>query len=356
MSVETIKCTRKGCEKEFNEIKDSNQECIYHSGAPVFHEGLKGWSCCTKKVVDFEEFLAIPGCTTTKGHSKEEQLKDIKPKFEEDNKVPEATKVTESGKEIYGVEKPKVESEAIKESTKKIVKKETEKDRNDLESSIINEETTCKRPSCGAKYDSKVTRDDNECTFHYGEPVFHEGSKGWSCCKRRVLEFDEFLKIAGCTQGKHRFTDDYKTLLTDNNENELKVEKVECRHDWYQTQKSIIISVFAKKLNKESAKIEFKDSSINVFAEFLDGKVLEFNLDSLFQPILPNESKYEILSTKIEITLVKANGISWAALEKSSSNEQLKSWTTFGTVGGVGTVGGKEAILAKDSPLYAVNK
>jgi hypothetical protein len=36
--------------------------------------------------------------------------------------------------------------------------------------------------------------------------VFHEGSKGWSCCKRKVLEFDEFLKIEGCTdKKKHLF-------------------------------------------------------------------------------------------------------------------------------------------------------
>ena len=35
---------------------------------------------------------------------------------------------------------------------------------------------------------------------HPGQPVFHEGSKGWSCCKRRVLEFDEFLRIPGCKE------------------------------------------------------------------------------------------------------------------------------------------------------------
>lgn len=37
------------------------------------------------------------------------------------------------------------------------------------------------------------------------QPIFHEGSKGYFCCKRRVLEFDEFLKIEGCKVGKHVF-------------------------------------------------------------------------------------------------------------------------------------------------------
>ena len=29
--------------------------------------------------------------------------------------------------------------------------------------------------------------------------------QGYLCCKRRVLEFDEFLKIEGCKKGKHVF-------------------------------------------------------------------------------------------------------------------------------------------------------
>ena len=32
-------------------------------GGPVFHDALKGWSCCKKRVTDFGEFLAMPGCT-----------------------------------------------------------------------------------------------------------------------------------------------------------------------------------------------------------------------------------------------------------------------------------------------------
>lgn len=29
--------------------------------------------------------------------------------------------------------------------------------------------------------------------------------KGYLCCKRRVLEFEEFLKIEGCKTGRHVF-------------------------------------------------------------------------------------------------------------------------------------------------------
>lgn len=51
-----------------------------------------------------------------------------------------------------------------------------------------------------------TAREGESCVFHPGHPIFHEGSKGWSCCKRRVLEFDEFLKIEGCnTKDRHMF-------------------------------------------------------------------------------------------------------------------------------------------------------
>lgn len=41
---------------------------------------------------------------------------------------------------------------------------------------------------------------------HPGVPIFHEGSKGYSCCKRRVLEFDQFMNIEGCkTKDRHLF-------------------------------------------------------------------------------------------------------------------------------------------------------
>lgn len=50
----------------------------------------------------------------------------------------------------------------------------------------------CKRKSCGKSYEDGMERSAEECVYHPGAPIFHEGSKGFSCCKRRVLEFDEF--------------------------------------------------------------------------------------------------------------------------------------------------------------------
>jgi hypothetical protein len=61
---------------------------------------------------------------------------------------------------------------------------------------------TCRRKGCNATYNPDASRDSETCEHHPGQPIFHEGSKGWSCCKRKVLEFDEFMKIPGCTEKK----------------------------------------------------------------------------------------------------------------------------------------------------------
>jgi hypothetical protein len=169
--------------------------------------------------------------------------------------------------------------------------------------------------------------------FHSGQPIFHEGSKGYSCCKRRTLEFDEFLLMEGCKTGKHRFTEP------------IGVKKaVTCRNDYFQSPTTVTVSFYAKKVDKSKSKVEFFSDSMNVLIHFVDGSVYEWK-KQLFQPIVTTESTYEVLSTKIEIVLKKANGLSWLAL---TSEEKPQGFVTFGVSGKVGTVGSKESITAGD--------
>ena len=37
-------------------------QCTYHPGYPVFHEGMKYWSCCQRKTSEFQEFMDQAGC------------------------------------------------------------------------------------------------------------------------------------------------------------------------------------------------------------------------------------------------------------------------------------------------------
>lgn len=322
--------------------------CQYHSGGPVFHEGLKGWSCCKKRVVDFDEFLKIPGCTTGR-HT------DEKPVQPEPAKTEATASPTETNDkvEVYNngaaislsshTPTPTTVAEAAEDTERKAKPLAVEQlpEEDDL-SVPVKEGTTCKRRGCGVTYkDDATSRGDGaeaDCWHHPGAPIFHEGSKGWSCCPRKVLEFDEFLKIKGCKKGKHLFVGGQNQ----NQEEEL----VDCRNDWYQTPTHIILSIFAK--DKEDTKINFENQAMIVDIKMKGNKRYKKTL-TLFQTIDPQESTYKALTTKVEVKLKKANGMSWPALEPT---ENVTSWTTFGVSGGGGTVGGKDMHYANDSPMH----
>lgn len=77
---------------------------------------------------------------------------------------------------------------------------------DDDESLEIPDGRICRRKACGAAYKKGASREGESCVHHPGAPIFHEGSQGYSCCKRRTLEFDQFLKIEGCkTKDRHLF-------------------------------------------------------------------------------------------------------------------------------------------------------
>lgn len=173
---------------------------------------MKGWSCCKKRVDDFDEFLAIPGCTHGR-HSTEVATPAApvsKAAVTEEKSSPAASHVTKEGVEVYG--KPAaaptpapvavVAPEKVEEVKPGVVEE-------DDESVPVPAGTTCKRRGCGRVWKDQATSRGNgaetTCTYHPGAPIFHEGSKGWSCCPRKVLDFDEFLKIEGCKEGKHLF-------------------------------------------------------------------------------------------------------------------------------------------------------
>lgn len=158
---------------------------------------FSGWKCCKPRVLTFEEFLEIPPCTTGK-HS-----------TVDDTPAPEPPKATETPPAPVPVEttlpeRPAI-SPAVAPPTPPVKPPEEEPDSDDPELEIPAN-ATCRRRGCGATYTGSTARDEEKCLHHPGQPIFHEGSKGWSCCKRRVLEFDEFLKIPGCSEKtRHMF-------------------------------------------------------------------------------------------------------------------------------------------------------
>ena len=170
----------------------------------------------------------------------------------------------------------------------------------------IAKDATCKRRGC-SKTSNGSSSDAEDCVHHPGAALFHEGSKGWTCCKRRVLEFDQFLKIEGCkTKSRHCFVGKRKEGIE-------KLDSV--RHDFYQT-----ASLYLKKVEKENSTIVFHDSkTIRLDLSTSDRKSFKKDIP-LFGQIDTEKSSYRIMGTKVEFNLIKADGAGWPVLR---SDERL---------------------------------
>ncbi|KAF5723520.1 zinc-binding protein [Fusarium mundagurra] len=289
-----------GCGKEFT---DPDEKCEYHPGPPIFHEGQKGWKCCKPRVLTFDEFMDIPPCTTGT-HSTTDKPPQLEEKPQQDDaalaqKIDALNAATPSRAPIPTAQHAPTPPPPAPES---------EDDDPSLE---IADGVGCKRRACGATYKKGSSRDDEECVHHPGVPIFHEGSKGYSCCKRRVLEFDQFMKIEGCkTKNRHLFVGNGKK---DGANSEEVVSNV--RHDFYQTPVNVIASFFLKKIDKSTAKIELQPKQLNLDLTTTDSPPKRYTAEvPLYASIDPEKSSYRVLGTKLEFVLAKSDGTSWPVL------------------------------------------
>lgn len=85
------------------------------------------------------------------------------------------------------------------------------------------------------------------------------------------------------------------------------------RNDFYQTPTSVNVSLYLKKIDKEKAKVNISSQSIDFDLPTTDNKRYK-DTYSLFAPIDPEKSQFRVLGTKLELTLVKADGTGWPVL------------------------------------------
>ncbi|XP_048325786.1 cysteine and histidine-rich domain-containing protein RAR1 [Ziziphus jujuba] len=211
-----VRCQRIGCNAMFSEDDNPEGSCQYHDAGPIFHDGMKEWSCCKKRSHDFSLFLEIPGCK--KGKHTTEKPVLAKPAANPKVVSQSPTQVTNSpskdscsrcrqgffcadhgsqAKEINAktentITTPAAENnvqvEGIAAPKKKIVD--------------INEPQVCRNKGCGQTFKEKDNH-ENACNYHPGPAVFHDRMRGWKCCDIHVKEFDEFIDIPPCTKGWH---------------------------------------------------------------------------------------------------------------------------------------------------------
>ncbi|KAF9415720.1 Protein SGT1 A [Podila epigama] len=93
------------------------------------------------------------------------------------------------------------------------------------------------------------------------------------------------------------------------------------RHEWYQNDTYVTISVFIKNTKKENVEVNITEDALSVSVKMPSGADYSLELDPLSHKVIPSESKFEILSTKIEIQLKKELfALKWGTLEGDDVN------------------------------------
>ncbi|KAK3770408.1 hypothetical protein RRG08_012151 [Elysia crispata] len=302
---------------------NSENACRYHPGGPIFHDALKGWSCCKKRVSDFTEFLNLKGCTVG-WHSnvkpKEPEKKEKKalskqePQFQleitPEHRKPVAKLIERPSDDEELVELKKTVGASLKTQLEKL-------NLNDAATSVsanasdgsVAIGSCCHNKGCKASYEGPQSNEET-CIYHSGTPVFHEGMKYWTCCQRKTSDFDAFLNQEGCERGNHNWQ---KPKLT---------EGKKVRVDWHQTSSGVCVSIFAKVAIPEQTIVSANQVKCEVCIMYEGGDSSYKKTFTLRQAIKPSLSHVKLLGTKVEINLKKAEAFSWPTLELPEPSEE----------------------------------
>uniref|UniRef100_A0A3Q3QRH2 Uncharacterized protein n=1 Tax=Monopterus albus TaxID=43700 RepID=A0A3Q3QRH2_MONAL len=304
-------CYNKGCGQKYDPDQNKDDSCLFHPGVPIFHDALKGWSCCKKRTTDFSEFLAIKGCTRGR-HSNEKPQEPLRPAVSSDKGEIKHT----NGQEIIyqgpkSAEKRQKERPSSDESKIKLPNKVSASLAQVLEKLEISKRAEqeqkgrCKINGylncvCVQVYQGRETNME-VCTHHPGAPVFHEGYKYWSCCCIKTTDFNAFLDQRGCTTGKHRWIPKQDK------------KKVACRHDWHQTANSVVVTIYAKNTIPEMSSIMANRTVLSCDIQF-ENKIFKRDFH-LWGVIDVKQCSVNMVPSKVEISLRKADQVAWGKLE-----------------------------------------
>lgn len=322
-----VMCYNRGCGKMFDMSKNSpdSTECRYHPGSPFFHETYKGWTCCNKRSTDFTDFLNTPGCNVgphsrekpvepesitgiKDDRSLEEQMAEHSSKSKE--ATPEPLKPSASRPNWSTTPLTTIAPKASPSFQKTIDSKSpshssapTSNSFSNGADSQIKEGEPCKNGGCKKVYSPGC--DEDNCLYHPGVPIFHEGMKFWSCCQRKTSDFTAFLNQAGCTTGQCKWK----------KESAGGSASVKCRYDWHQTATHVTVAVYAKNYDHRSVKLQVSPVRLN-FTTYFPQEAGSFDMDVELKGLIEvGECSCTMTGTKIEIKMKKAEPGSWSRLD-----------------------------------------
>ncbi|GER49791.1 SGT1 [Striga asiatica] len=92
------------------------------------------------------------------------------------------------------------------------------------------------------------------------------------------------------------------------------LSKPKYRHEFYQKPEEVVVTIFAKGIPANSVVVDFGEQILHVTIEVPGGEAYHLQT-RLFGKIAPSKCRYEVMSTKIEIRLAKADSVHWTSLE-----------------------------------------
>lgn len=96
------------------------------------------------------------------------------------------------------------------------------------------------------------------------------------------------------------------------------------RHDWYQSETSVVISVLYKNAKDHNGQVKISSDRVEVTAD-------DYSLSlTLNKEVDVAKSSYKMLPSKIEISLAKIEGVRWDALEKQEKEAPKQFASTAG--------------------------
>ncbi|XP_037131825.1 protein SGT1 homolog isoform X1 [Syngnathus acus] len=95
------------------------------------------------------------------------------------------------------------------------------------------------------------------------------------------------------------------------------------KHDWYQTESQVIVSVMARNVPKDVVCVNFMEQELSASIRLTSGENYNLNLH-LLHPIIPQQSTFRVLTTKVEMKMKKTDAIRWEKLEGEGQESNLK--------------------------------
>ncbi|KAH6804600.1 phosphatase-like protein [Perilla frutescens var. frutescens] len=90
--------------------------------------------------------------------------------------------------------------------------------------------------------------------------------------------------------------------------------KPKYRHEFYQKPEEVVVTIFAKGIPANNVVVDFGEQILSVTIELPGEEAYHFQ-PRLFGKIIPAKCRYNVMSTKIEIRLAKADSALWTSLE-----------------------------------------